>query len=95
MIRKLLRFVERALTTEISVPEIRAKASHKMPLQYQKIYTIPNQKLVIAVTAAIIFFFGFLVLEIAHLAILGTWNQELFSAMTFIAGLVVGSFFKK
>jgi len=55
----------------------------------------PSDKLVYGVTFAIISLASFTALQIAHLAILGRWNSEIFAAMTGLVGTILGVFFGK
>jgi len=55
----------------------------------------PSDKLVYGVTFAIISLASFTALQIAHLALLGRWNSEIFAAMTGLVGTILGVFFGK
>jgi hypothetical protein len=50
----------------------------------------PSDRLVLGVKFAIAFTFSLTALEIAHLALLGTWNSEVFAAITGLAGTITG-----
>jgi hypothetical protein len=50
----------------------------------------PSERLVLGVKFAIALTFSFTALEIAHLALLGTWNNEVFAAITGLAGTITG-----
>jgi hypothetical protein len=50
----------------------------------------PNERLVLGVKFAIAFTFSLTALEIAHLALLRTWNSEVFAAITGLAGTIMG-----
>jgi len=50
----------------------------------------PSPRLVLGVKFAIAFTFSLSAVEIAHLALLGTWNSEVFAAVTGFAGTIMG-----
>ncbi len=52
--------------------------------------TAPSERLVLGVKFAIALTFSLTALEIAHLALLGTWNSEVFAAITGLAGTITG-----
>jgi len=50
----------------------------------------PSERLVLGVKFAITLTFSLTALEIAHLALLHTWNSEVFAAITGLAGTITG-----
>ena len=50
----------------------------------------PSERLVLGVKFAITLTFSLTAIEIAHLALLGTWNSEVFAAITGLAGTITG-----
>ena len=50
----------------------------------------PSDRLVLGVKFSIALTFSLTALEIAHLALLGTWNSEVFAAITGLAGTITG-----
>jgi hypothetical protein len=52
----------------------------------------PDERIVYAVKFAIGMTACLTVLEIAHLAILGVWNSEIFASITGLSGTVLGIF---
>lgn len=52
----------------------------------------PNEKLVYVVKFALGMTICLVAVEIAHLAILRTWNSEVFAAITGLSGTVMGIF---
>lgn len=50
----------------------------------------PSERLVLGVKFAIALTFSLTALEIAHLALLHTWNSEVFAAITGLAGTITG-----
>jgi len=52
----------------------------------------PNEKLVYAVKFAITMTVCLSGLEVAHMAFLGSWNSEVFAAITGLSGTVMGIF---
>jgi len=52
----------------------------------------PSARLLYGLYFALVFLVGLIVLEIAHLLILRTWNSEIFAAITGTSGTVVGVF---
>jgi len=52
----------------------------------------PNEKLVLGVKFGIGMTVCLSVLEVAHMAFMGTWNSEIFAAITGLSGTVMGIF---
>ncbi|MDI9577059.1 MAG: hypothetical protein QM398_02850 [Thermoproteota archaeon] len=52
----------------------------------------PNEKLVLGVKFGIGMTVCLSLLEIAHMAFMGTWNSEIFAAITGLSGTVMGVF---
>lgn len=52
----------------------------------------PNEKLVLLVKFAIVMTLCLTGLEIAYLAFLGSWNSEIFAAITGLSGTIMGIF---
>lgn len=52
----------------------------------------PNEKLVLGVKFAIGMTICLSALEIAHMAFLGSWNSEIFAAITGLSGTIMGIF---
>lgn len=52
----------------------------------------PDEKLLLGVKFAIGMTACLSALEIAHLAVLGVWNSEVFAAITGLSGTVIGVF---
>jgi hypothetical protein len=50
----------------------------------------PGERLVLGVKFAIALTFSLTALEIAHLALLHSWNSEVFAAITGLAGTITG-----
>ncbi len=50
----------------------------------------PDARLVLGVKFAIALTFSLTAIEIAHLALLHTWNSEVFAAITGLAGTITG-----
>ncbi|MEJ5327126.1 MAG: hypothetical protein WHU54_02600 [Candidatus Bathyarchaeia archaeon] len=50
----------------------------------------PSERLVLSVKFAIALTFSLTAIEIAHLALLGAWNSEVFAAITGLAGTITG-----
>ena len=50
----------------------------------------PSERLVLGVKFAMALTFSLTALEIAHLALLGTWNSEVFAAITGLTGTITG-----
>jgi len=80
----MTNWIRRALTKKIA---------RKGPKAKQQIIVIPpNEKLVLGVKFAIAMTTCLSALEIAHMALLGKWNSEIFSAITGLSGTVIGIF---
>lgn len=52
--------------------------------------TKPSDRLILAVQFSIYLLFALVALEITHLAVLGSWNSEIFAAITGLAGTIFG-----
>jgi len=77
-------WIRRALTKKIA---------RKGPKGKQQVIVIPpNEKLVLGVKFAIAMTACLSALEIAHMALLGKWNSEIFAAITGLSGTVIGVF---
>ena len=50
----------------------------------------PSERLVLGTKFAIALTFSLTAIEIAHLALLRTWNSEVFAAITGLAGTITG-----
>jgi hypothetical protein len=77
-------WVKRALTKTIQRKGSRGKT--------EVLIVQPNEKLVLGLKFAIGMTVCLSVLEVAHLAFLGSWNSEIFAAITGLSGTVMGIF---
>jgi hypothetical protein len=77
-------WVKRALTKTIQRKGSREKT--------EVIIVQPNEKLVLGLKFAIGMTVCLSALEVAHLAFLGSWNSEIFAAITGLSGTVMGIF---
>jgi len=75
-------WVKRALTKTIQRKGSRGKT--------EVIIVQPNEKLVLGVKFAIAMTLCLSALEIAHIAFLGSWNSEVFAAITGLSGTIMG-----
>ena len=76
-------FVKKALTRRIT-----DKTALKENADAQEV--APDERLVLGTKFAIAFTFCLSAIEIANLALLGTWNSEVFAAITGLAGTIMG-----
>ncbi len=74
-------WVKRALTRRISDKTALEKTVQEVP---------PSERLVLGTKFAIALTFSLTAIEIAHLALLHTWNSEVFAAITGLAGTITG-----
>lgn len=74
-------WVRKALTKEIAKRGLRSTETIIIP---------PNEKLVYGVKFAITATLCLSALEIAHMALLGRWNSEIFAAITGLIGTISG-----
>ncbi len=74
-------FVKKALTRRIT-----DKTALKENAEAQEV--LPDERLVLGTKFAIAFTFCLSAIEIANLALLGTWNSEVFAAITGLAGTI-------
>jgi hypothetical protein len=77
----LTDWVKRALT--------RRKGADKAG-QQTATEALPSERLVLGVKFAITVTFCLSAVEIAHLALLGCWNSEVFAAITGLSGTIMG-----
>jgi hypothetical protein len=68
-------------TTNKTALQESAQAAEEVP---------PSERLVLGTKFAIALTLSFTAIEIAHLALLGTWNSEVFAAITGLAGTITG-----
>lgn len=73
--------IKRALTRRVSVKRGRGT---------QKIEISPSQRLILGFKFAMVMIVILSALEVAHMAFLGTWNSEIFAAITGLIGTVSG-----
>ncbi len=76
-------FVKKALTRKIT-----NKTTLQENAQAQE--AEPDERLVLGTKFAIAFTFCLSAIEIANLALLGTWNSEVFAAITGLSGTIMG-----
>ncbi len=77
-------WVKRALTRRTKKKGIRGS---------QEVLVIePDERIVYAVKFAISITACLTILEVAHLAVLGVWNSEIFASITGLSGTVLGIF---
>lgn len=55
----------------------------------------PSDRLLLAVQFSIYLLFALVALEITHLAVLRSWNSEIFAAITGLAGTIFGVLLEK
>ena len=72
--------------------QIKRVLSRKRVQRGRAVFEEPNEKLVWGVKFAIGMTLCLSGLEVAHLAFLGSWNSEIFAAITGLAGTVTGIF---
>jgi hypothetical protein len=77
----LTDWIKRALTKKKTTNKIDANVADEVP---------PSERLVLGVKFAITLTFSLTAIEIAHLALLHTWNSEVFAAITGLAGTITG-----
>jgi len=73
--------IRRALTRRVSVKRGRGQQTIEIP---------PSERLVLGVKFALTMVVCLSVLEVAHMAFLGTWSSEIFAAITGLIGTVSG-----
>jgi hypothetical protein len=80
----LTDWVKRALT--------RRKSADKTGMQQSKAAEegLPSERLVLGTKFAIAMTLCFTAIEIAHLALLGTWNSEVFAGIMGLSGTITG-----
>jgi hypothetical protein len=59
----------------------------------QRIEVPPSERLVLGVLFAIAALIGLVIVEVAHMAFLGSWNSEIFAAITGLVGTIFGAIF--
>ena len=58
----------------------------------QRVEVPPSEKLVLGVCFAIAALIGLVILEVAHMAYLGSWSSEIFAAIAGLIGTISGIF---
>ncbi len=58
----------------------------------ERIEVPPSERLVLGIVFAIAALIGLVIIEVAHVAFLRTWNSEIFSAITGLIGALSGIF---
>ena len=53
----------------------------------------PSERFVLVVALMIVFFVGLLILEVAHILLLKTWNEAIFNGVMLVVGTIVGALF--
>jgi hypothetical protein len=76
-------WIRRLLTKRVSVP---SGSSRKLRVEEIP----PSERLVLLFKFSLIAVCALTALEIAHLAFLGSWNSEIFAAITGLVGTVTG-----
>jgi uncharacterized membrane protein YjjP (DUF1212 family) len=74
-------WIRKALTRRISIKVARKQRLIEVP---------PSERLVYSMYFAIASIFGLVALEIAHMAFLGSWNSEIFAAISGLIGTIIG-----
>jgi uncharacterized membrane protein YjjP (DUF1212 family) len=77
------KWIRKALTREITVRVGRRQHARQIQLE-------PSTRLVYSTYFAIASIIGLVALQIAHMAFLGSWNNEIFAAITGLIGTVLG-----
>jgi len=83
---RIIDWIRKALTKQVIVPANEAK-TRAVRMEEAP----PSEKLVLVVALTIAAIAVMTVLEVVHVIYLGVWNSEIFSAITSLAGLVVGT----
>ena len=78
-------FVKKALTRRITDKTALQENAEALAQEVP-----PSERLVLGTKFAITFTFSLTAIEIANLALLGTWNSEVFAAITGLAGTIMG-----
>lgn len=76
-------------------PIKRALTKHRRVGNRPAVVEEPDERLVLGVKFAIGMTVCLSALEVAHMAILGAWNSEIFAAVTCLTGTVIGLFVGK
>ncbi len=82
----MLRWIRKALTKQVIVP---AEEERTRAIRMEEIP--PSKRLVLAVALTMVAMGLMTALEIVHVVFLGVWNSEIFTAISGLAGLVVGT----
>ena len=77
--------IKRALTRRR--PVIRGRTTYEVD--------VPDERLVLGVEFAIAVAICLSFLEIAHMALLGSWNSEIFATISGLTGIIIGLFVGK
>jgi hypothetical protein len=77
-----MNWIKKALTRRITVKVGRRR--------HTKVELEPSTRLIYSMYFAITAIIGLVALEIAHMAFLGSWNSEIFAAISGLIGTIVG-----
>jgi len=61
--------------------------------RFKQVRVEPSQRLLMGIYFSATALIGLIILEIAHMALLGSWNAEVFAGITLIIGTILGAFF--
>jgi len=78
-----MNWIRKALTRRVSIRRPRSKRQLQIDLE-------PSERLVYSVYFAMTAVVGLVVLEVAHMAFLGSWNTEIFAAISGLIGTIIG-----
>ncbi len=73
----------------------RALTRRRQSRKHTAVIEEPDERLVLGVKFAIVMVVCLCCLEVAHLAVLKTWNSEIFAGITGLTGSIVGLFVGK
>lgn len=82
---RLKNIIRKALTKTVVV-QVGTRKKQK------RVQVLPSEQIVYLVYFAIAAFVGLTALEIVHMVFFGTWNSEIFSAITGLIGTISGIF---
>lgn len=82
MLEWLRKTLDKRRVTAIG-PDRRVRYSEEMP----------SERFVLIIALMIVFFIGLIVLEIAHMLLLGSWNDTVLDGIMLIVGTIIGAVF--
>ena len=70
---------------------VRKAASVGVDRKVRYLEQAPSDRFVLIIALMIVFFAGLLSLEVAHMLVMGTWNEVIFNGIMLVVGTITGA----